>query len=407
MNSPDLSKLKIEAGLRASSTRTKRKKRFIWSATASAAGILILGYFVWSGLLAPPIDVQAAKAELTFASRALTVLNASGYVVAERKAAVSSKATGRLESLYVEEGKFVKKGQILAKLENGDLTATLQEADAGRKVANANLKNAEAELEDATLNYNRQKLLRKSGSVSEQAFDDADARYKKAVASDGSARFAVERSKASVKVAEVNLEYSFIRAPFDGVILTKNADIGEIVAPFAASVNSKAAVVTMADMSSLMVEVDVSESSIEKVKIGQKAEIYLDAFPNERFSGTVHMIVPTADRSKATVLTKVTFDHRDSRVLPEMSAKVAFLSRPLKPDETKPFLGISAFAIYKKGYKEVVYKINGGHAHEAVVKTGRRWNDTVEILSGLKQGDLIAMDSGCMLEDGRRVRVKE
>jgi RND family efflux transporter MFP subunit len=407
MNPHDLSNLKIDTTLRASSTQAKKKKRLIWLAAILPPAALLAGYIVWSGILAPPADIETTKVPLTFASRALTLLNASGYVVAQRKAAVSSKATGRLDQLYVEEGRSVKRGELLAKLENQDLSATLEEARAALKVATANLRNAEAELEDATLNYNRQKALRESGSVSVQSFDTAEARYKKAVAADRSARFAVDRAGASVKVAEVNLEYSMIRAPFDGVVLTKNADIGEVVAPFGASVNSKAAVVTMADLSSLMVEVDVSESSIEKVKIGGKAEIRLDAFPNERFSGTVHMIVPTADRSKATVLTKVKFDSLDNRVLPEMSAKVSFLARPLKPDETKPFIGITASAIHKKAGSDVVYKINGGIAHEVAVKTGRTWNGTVEILSGLKEGEVIAIDSNKKLADGRRVKVKE
>ncbi len=274
-----------------------------------------------------------------FPSRALTILNASGYVVAQRKAAVSSKATGRLEHLYVEEGKFVKQGDVIAQLENDDLKAALEEAQAGLKVATADLNNAEAELEDATLNFNRQKSLKDSGAVSEQAFDSAEARYKKAQAAHRSARFRVDKTGASVKVAEVNLEQSYIRAPFDGVILTKSAEEGEVVAPMGASLNAKASVVSMADMGSLMVEVDVSESSLEKVKVGGPAEIRLDAFPNDRFEGTVYMIVPTADRSKATVLAKVKFDKINSKVLPEMSAKVAFLSRPLKNDEDKLFLG--------------------------------------------------------------------
>lgn len=407
MNTPDLTKLKIEADLRMSSAKAKKTRRLAWMIGALAPTLLIFGYIVWSGLLIPPADVQTSKVSPMFVSRALTVLNASGYVVAQRKAAVSSKATGRLNQLFVEEGKSVKEGEVLAQLENQDLSATLEETRAGLKVARAALKNAEAELEDATLNYNRQKTLRESGAVSLQAFDTAEARYKKAIALERSARFGVDRAEASVKVAEVNLEYSLIRAPFDGVILTKNADIGEVVAPFGASVNSKAAVVTMADLSSLMVEVDVSESSIEKVNVGGKAEIRLDAYSNERFPGTVHMIVPTADRSKATVLTKVKFDDLDSRVLPEMSARVSFLSRPVQPDEYQPFIGIHASAIHKNGNRSSVFKIQDGRARETPVKTGRTWNDTVEVLSGLKEGDVIAMDSSRKLRDGRRVKVKE
>ncbi len=242
--------------------------------------------------------------------------------------------------------------------------------------------------------------------MSIQAFDTAEARYKKAVAMERSARFAVERAQATVKVAEVNLEYSLIRAPFDGVVLTKNADVGEIVAPFGASINSKAAVVTMADMSSLMVEVDVAESSIEKVKIGQAAEIRLDAFPNDRFPGTVHMIVPTADRSKATVMTKVKFDNLDPKILPEMSAKVAFLSRPLKEDEKAPFIGIPTACVKDKNGKNVVYRINGQKAHEAEIKVGRTWDETAEVVQGLKDGDTIALNPG-KLSEGERIAIKE
>lgn len=369
--------------------------------------LLAVVFLAVTGRLTPAVEVTAFKVSATFPSRALTVLNASGYVVAQRKAAVSSKATGRLEKLYVEEGKYVREGDILAVLENKDLQASLEEAGASLKVANAALRNAEAELHDATLNYNRQKALRQAGAVSEQAHDTAEARYKKAVASETSARFAEDRAKALIKVAEVNLEYSVIRAPFDGVILTKNADQGEVVAPFGASANAKAAVATMADPESLMVEVDVSESGLEKARLGQAAEVRLDAFPNDRFPGKVHMIVPTADRSKATVMTKIKFDKLDPRVLPEMSAKVAFLSRPLKEDESTPFLGIPLTAVRKTARGESVFRINDSRAHEIRIKTGRQFGETREVLSGLKEGDVIVFKPEPSLADGRRVRVRE
>jgi HlyD family secretion protein len=406
MEREDLSKLKIAPDERWS-PRKRRRGLPTWWVIPAVLVAIVLAYLAWSGRLTPALEVKTTKVARMFASRALTTLNASGYVVAQRKAAVSSKATGRLEHLYVEEGKVVKQGDIVATLENQDLKATLDEARANVKVAQAALDNAEAELQDATLNYNRQKALRESGSVSAQSFDTADARYKKAVAGMASARFGLERSKASVEVAQVNLEYSLIRAPFDGVILTKNADEGEIVAPFGAATNAKAAVATMADLGSLMVEVDVAESSLEKVKVGGAAEIRLDAFPNDRFPGTVHMIVPTADRSKATVLTKVKFNHLDPRVLPEMSAKVGFLSRPLKESEEKSFLGIPLSALRKDGKKNIVFRVNNRIAHSMTVRLGRRWDDTVEILSGLNEGDIIVLSPDERLENGRRVSVKE
>ncbi len=405
--SGDLSKLKIDSDQRKSSSQQVRRRRTIRLASLAFVVIAALGVLAWSGMLSSPVPVKTVKVAQMFPSRALTILNASGYVVAQRKAAVSSKATGRLEHLYVEEGKFVKEGEVLAQLENQDLKATLDEARAALKVAKASLENAEAEFHDAELQYNRNKPLRQSGAVSEQAFDTVEARYRKAVASRTSARFAVERANASVKVAEVNLEYSLIRAPFDGVILTKNADKGEVVAPFGAATNAKAAVATMADMTSLMVEVDVSESSLEKVKVGEAAEIRLDALPGERFPGTVHMIVPTADRSKATVLTKVTFDHLDKRVLPEMSAKVAFLARPLKKDEQASFLSVPATAIRRSSKPAHVFVIRDNKAILTAVKTGREWGQTVEVLSGLKEGDIIVASVNNAFKNGTRVKVLE
>lgn len=407
METQDLSKLRIDSDKRRTVGSGTRRHRIVWWIVLSAVAGSILLFLAWTGRLSPPRHVHAAKVVRMFPSHALTVLNASGYVVAQRKAAVSSKATGRLERLYVEEGYQVKKDDILAQLENKDLKATLEEAQAQLKVAQATLKNAEAELTDATLNYNRLKALKQSGAVSVQSFDTAEARYKKAVALERSSRFGVERAKAGVKVAEVNLEYSLIRAPFDGVILTKNADEGEVVAPFGASVNAKAAVVTMADMGSLMVEVDVAESSIEKVKPGGPVEIRLDALPNDRFPGTVHMIVPTADRSKATVMTKVKFDRRDKRVLPEMSARTAFLARPLKEGEDKPFLGIPAPSVTKSDGEKIVFRINANRAHAVPLKTGRKWGDTLEVLHGLKEGDMIVFKPDASLNDGDRVTISE
>ena len=184
--------------------------------------LAVAAVLAWSfGWLSRPIEAQIIKVAQTYPSRALAVLNASGYVAAQRKAAVSSKATGRLKKLLVEEGRTVKAGDLLGELENDDLKANLDEAQATLKVADAALKNAEAELQDANANYHRSQSLRKTGALSEQAFDAAEARYKKAVAMERSAQFGIRKVQASVRVAEVNLEYSLIRAPFDGVILTK------------------------------------------------------------------------------------------------------------------------------------------------------------------------------------------
>jgi RND family efflux transporter MFP subunit len=219
----------------------------------------------------------------------------------------------------------VKEGQIIARLENDDATAARDQAAANLNVAGSTLDQAKAELQDAALSFERDKDLVEKGYIARAEFDSAEARYKKAAAGVAAAEAALKASKAALQGAEVALAYTFIRAPFNAVVLTKNADVGDIVTPLGAAANAKAAVVTIADMDSLRVEADVSESNLELVTVGQPCEILLDALPTSRFRGAVHTAVPTADRSKATVMVKVGFLDRDERILPEMSAKVAFL----------------------------------------------------------------------------------
>ena len=203
------------------------------------------------------------------------------------------------------------------------------------------------------------------------------------------------------------LENMLIRAPFDGTVLTKNAEVGEIVAPLAASTTSRAAVVTIADMSSLQVEADVSESNIEKIKLNMDCEIVLDAYPEKSYRGYVFKIVPTADRSKATVLVKVGFKSYDSSVLPEMSAKVSFLTAPINKtgEEEKAALVIPASSIKSIDNKNYVFGINEDKAVRKEVTLGRKFNTYVEITSGLKAGDRVIESVNGKIQDG--VEIKE
>jgi RND family efflux transporter MFP subunit len=217
----------------------------------------------------------------------------------------------------------------------------------------------------------------------------------------------VKASTAALQVAKVSLEYTLIRAPFDSVVLTKNADIGDIVSPFSAAANAKAAVVTIADMSSLQVEVDVSESNIQKVTIGQPCEIQLDALPDSRFRGKVHMIVPTADRTKATVLVKARFIDRDNRILPEMSAKVAFLTREIKPEEKKPFTALHKDAVAARNGKSFVYLVREDRVKETPVTIGAQLGDMTEVLNGVKAGDRVVLRPLNKMRDNARIKIKE
>lgn len=205
----------------------------------------------------------------------------------------------------------------------------------------------------------------------------------------------------------MSLEYSTIRAPFDAVVLTKNADIGDIVTPLGAAANAKASVVTIADMNSLQVEVDVSESNLQNVKMGQPCEIQLDALPDSRFRGEVHMIVPTADRTKATVLIKVRFIDKDKRILPEMSARVAFLSRPVTPEEQKPRIAVNPASVITRDNKKMVLLVKESKAVETQVKTGGQIGDMTEVLDGIKPGDRIIARPSDKLKNGSRIKIAE
>jgi RND family efflux transporter MFP subunit len=398
----ELEKLRIEKTV--TRPRGRRKKRIVWGLVCAclAAAVVVL---YRQGLLTPAVEVQAAVVQTMVPSQTFTLLNASGYVVADRKSAVASKVTGRLVFLGVEEGSRVKEGQIIARLESRDAAAARDRAVQNVTVARYNLEQSQAELANATLDYERKKNLVERGTIARSAFDTAEARYRSARASVEALTAAQRAAQAALEEAVVLLDYTNIRAPFDAVVLTKNADIGDIVTPLAATADAKAAVVTIADMNSLLAEVDVSESNIAQVKVGQPCEIRLDAFADTRFPARVHMILPTADRSKASITVKVAFLERDPRVLPEMSAKVAFLSRAPAADEKEPFRAAPAAAVVQRSGTPRVFLIQGDQVREVAVETGRRFGEMVELRDGPPAGSRIATAPLDRLTDGTRVSV--
>lgn len=403
MTSEDLSKLRIDK----SSTMYRGRRTGKFRLWILAAAIVVLAAGMYSFVLNPTVEVEIATVSLVYPSQTLTLLNASGYVVAQRKAAVSSKATGRLEWLGVEEGSKVKKNEVIARLEDRDVTAARDQAAANLENARSSLVQSRAELDDATLNYNRSKDLIAKGFIAQMDYDTAEARYKRAKAAVSGAESAINSAQAALKAAEVAVEYTLIRAPFDAVVLTKDADVGDIVTPFGASVNSKAAVVTIADMSSLKVEADVSESNLAKVRVGQPCEVQLDALPNQRFRSVVHMIVPTADRAKASVMVKVRFLDNDSRILPEMSAKVAFLEHAVTREEEQPKTALNPGSIVTRNGNQLVFLIVGGRVKETPVKTGARIGDMIEVLDGVKTGDKVVLNPPKKLKSGSKILIKE
>ncbi len=400
----DLSKLRIDK--QSISQRQGKKKRYLLLSVALLL-IILLVILYFKGVLKPAVEVQVISVQRIYPAQTFTLLNASGYVVAQRKAAVASKITGRLVFLGVEEGNRVKKGEVIARLENDDAKAAMERAKADAKVAHFNLEQSQAEMDDAVLDYNRKKELVEKEIIARSQFDAAETRFKKARAAVAAHQAALRASEAALKEVGVSLEYTIIRAPFDAVVLTKNADIGDIVTPIGAAADAKAAVVSIADMDSLQVEVDVSESNIEEVKVGQPCEIQLDALPNDRFRGVVHMIVPTADRSKASILVKTAFIEKDPRILPEMSAKVAFLSRQITPEEENPFKALPSNAVVNREGETLVFVIQNNRALKTPVHLGRHLDTMVEILDGVEVGDQVATAPLDKIKNGIKVRVAQ
>ncbi len=387
---PDLSALRISKEKRYDDR--PRSKAWTWIGLLILLVAVVGGYFMFKESVTPATKVKVATATMTSGSDAAASLVATGYVVAQRKAEVASKGTGRLVKLDFEEGDIVSSGEVIAVLDNQDIRANLQ-------VAKAQLEQAKVDSLNSGRAYRRYKGLAESGAVTTAELELAESKYKAALA-------AVAGADAAVTTAEVNLENTYIRAPFAGTILTKNAEVGEIVAPFASSASSKGSVVTLADMNSLEVEADVSESNINRVQVGQPAEIILDAYPTVRYPAQVKKIVPTADRSRATVLTKVTFTQIDDKVLPEMSARVNFfLDSTAVNTSNARMLSIPRDAITNRDGQQIVFRIDGEIVTLVPVQTGRELGRMVEITSGLSSGDRVVLTPPGKLTTGQKIEI--
>ncbi len=393
-NQIDLSKLRISRENDSKQEEHKQKRFGIFWYLIGAIFLIIAVFFFFKDSFTPAEIVELTTVTMVSPNQASSVLTASGYVVAQRKASIASKATGRLVYLGFEEGDKVKCGEIIARIESADVEAALNQA-------RANLEMYKAQKHDAEQTYERAKKLIERQLISQAELDAAKSRYDQIIA-------AIKSADAAVRAAEVQLENTLIRAPFDGTILTKNADVGEVVAPFGAGASSRVAVVTIADMTSLEVEADVSESNIEKIMHSQPCEIVLDAYPEHRYKGFVNKIVPTADRTKATVLTKIRFINRDDRVLPEMSAKVYFLSKDLIDTvTTSPFVAVNSSAVTISNRKNVVFLFKDNKVEEVEIELGQKAGNMIEIKKGLSVGDKVVINPSRNLFTGRKVKLKQ
>ena len=399
MEPADLSKLKIDRSALSLGAPQRRRR---WARIGLVAvGVAAAGGYAAFRFYAPPV-VETTIVANAYPSLNYTLLNATGYVVPQRKAAISSKAQGRLEWLGVLEGSRVRKGEVIARLESRDVRAAYEQALAQVNVARANLEQGRAELRDARANLRRSDDLLAKHFISGAQHDTDVARYEKASAGIAGFEAAIASAQANARAAQVAVEQTAIRAPFDGVVLTKNANVGDNITPFSSAADTKGAVVTVADMDTLEVEADVAESNIAKIEVDQPCEIQLDALPDVRLAGTVSRTVPTVDRSKATVLVKVRFVDRDPRVLPDMSAKVAFLTRPVAAEEKRPVTATQEAAIVERNGRKVVFRVRDGRAEEVPVAVGAKVGELVAV-QGVNPGDRVVLRPGEKVRHGGRI----
>lgn len=375
----DLSTLKIDRDGKKSSSKNRMYL------IISLLIVLLAGFFFFSD---STIKVKTLIVTSSSLSGQDAILTGQGYVVAQIKAAISSKATGRLEALYVIEGDKVKFGDIIGKIESNDVRAFMSQQQAQVDVINASLSNAQADYDEANIAFVRQQSLLSGGAGTQAEFDMAQARLKRAQAQIRSGQAQLKAQEAAIKAARVQVENTVIRAPFDGTVLSKNANVGEVITALGAAAGARGAVVTLADMSSLEVEADVSESSLSKISQNQPVEISVSAIADKRYPGFVSKIIPTADRGKGTVKVKIRFNEIDEKVLPEMAAKVNFLRNDAGNTVKEiPKILIPKSAVINVNGKMLVFIVGpGSKAQEQVIQTGKTFGDYYEVIAGLAPG---------------------
>lgn len=400
MESSKLDQLKIE---REPETESPQR-RWPWLSLAAVL-LLVVGYWFF---LKPDsaIEVRTITVHEVTSRMANTVLNASGYVTARRQATVSSKFTGKVMEVLIEEGMVVEKDQVLARLDDSNILTSFSLAEAQLQSARTSLKETRALLTEARAIFKRTENLLARGLVSEAEMDSARAGLESLAAQ-------LERKQADVKVAEKQLdvyrqqlEDTVIRAPFDGVVVAKNAQPGEMISPISAGGGfTRTGIGTIVDMASLEIEIDVNEAYINRVKAGQKIVATLDAYPDWQIPCHVIAIIPTADRQRATVEVRVGFDELDARILPDMGVKVAF-QQEADGDAVTDRAGILVppSAIHNDGDRQYVWLVVEGVAERrAVASAGERGSDIL-VISGLMPGDRVISNAPTDIENGMQVK---
>ena len=411
----DLSKLRINRDDPPPAVK-RALGRVLWLV---AAAVVIIAAVVMIGRRGGGVPVQVVTVSTTTGGTGAVgggngsvAVVANGYVVARTKAAVSAKIPGRLAALNVSEGSQVQKGQVIARLDNADYAAAVGQAEAELASAKATLIEAQLDRDQMQRDYVRVRDIRAQNPnlVSPQDVENADSKARQADARVSAQQARVDAAAAGQRVAEASLENTYIRAPFSGTVLRKEAEVGEVVAPSVGGGLTRGAVVTMADLATLEVEVDVNEAYIARIQSDQRARITLDAYPDTAFRGAVRQIIPTADRQRATVQVKVSILDRDPRILTEMGAKVEFLAaaRPAKAGVAqaveRPRIIVPAEAVRSENGRDVVWIVRDGRLQSRDVDAGPVSGNFREIRSGLSGGEQLLVGGIETPKEGQRVK---
>ena len=383
-----------------------------WIAAAVALLAVAAALVFWlSRVGATTIRVASPKpATAGSAAAAGSILDATGYVVARRQATVASKITAKMIELDIEEGDHVKAGQIIAKLDDTNIRAALNESHAQLNYAKAALAETEVNLANAQRDYDRQKSLLGSHFVSQAAVDNSQTTLEALRAQLATQQSNVAVVSGNVSVAERNLDDTVVRAPFSGVVTVKAAQPGEMVSPISAGGGfTRTGIGTVVDMDSLEIQVDVNENFINRVRTSQQVTAKLNAYPDLPIPAHVIAVIPTADRSKGTVTVRIALDQRDPRILPEMGVRVAFLEDAAPSTESTSASGLvlPANAVLGSGAIGSVFVVHGDSVEQRAVRLGAGGADGVLILSGLTAADRVAAGDLTALKDGARIRIAQ
>jgi RND family efflux transporter MFP subunit len=402
-----LGQLRIDRTQREAGFDPRRRR---WIAGGSLVLLALSAAGVWFGLSGrAALSVRTAVAQpMAGGGVNASVLDATGYVTARRQATVSAQITGTLTDVRIEEGDHVKSGQVLGRLEDTAQRAALAQAQAQMHSAQALLVQYQAQLAQSERDEKRAEDLVERKLVSQQAVEQARTQVETGAAQVQGQRRQIELAAASVRSAQVQLDYCTVRAPFTGVVIAKAAQVGEIVSPFSAGGGfTRTGIGTIVDMDSLEIEVDVNEAYINRVQPGQPVESVLNAYPDWKIPSHVVAIIPTADRSKATVKVRIGLDLKDGRIVPDMGVRVSFLEehKPAAQIQERPRgVLVPAAAIRKEGDQDVVFVLKERTAQRRTVTLGGASGDSRQVLAGVSPGEAVIVEAPAGLKDDAAVR---